>query len=80
MSGSPAARHVNDTLGTDFARALQDVEQAHAVDRCVEGRILDRDAHVDLCGVVVDEIEAMLAEELAKLRITDIELDEVGLR
>ena len=30
--------------------------------------------------MVVDEIETVLAEELAKLRITDVELEEVGLR
>ena len=74
---SPAG-HEDHPPGPRAARRLQDVEEAGDVHARVRNRIGYRGADVDLRRVVVDQVEADLADKLPGAGIGDVHLDELG--
>ncbi len=54
----PPSRCEDKTANAGAARGLEQVERACDVLRRVELRITHRESYIELCGMVVDEIEA----------------------
>ena len=60
-------------FGLGLARSLQHIERAHDVDRGVEGRSGNRDAHVGLGGQVEDQLGTTPRHQLDDRRCADVQ-------
>ena len=70
-----AGRGVDDAPRRRPARGLEHVDRADDVDRRVEGRVLDRLAHVDLRGQVEDDVGRDRGDERGeRRRVADVDL------
>ena len=63
----------HDATDTRLARGLEEVDRAEDVDAGVEERVRHRAADVHLCGVVVQHVGSLVAEELGRPWVLDVE-------
>src|SRR5881396_2472078 len=74
----PARRGEDEAPDAELHAQGAEIERAQHVDIGVGARIVDRDDHGRLRGVVIDHIGALALEDLAELRAADIHRIELG--